>query len=100
MKAHGINVPNSFGQLGQLIKDTSKANNCYKQSEDYRWITPQLYNPTRKMAHFFCSISRETAAELTYNRMKVSQILSDEGSIGRTLGLLWLKCELPVWLCK
>ena len=47
---------------------------------------------------FFSSISNEIGEELTYNGIPISEIV--HGGIGKTIGHLWLKKDLPEWMCK
>jgi len=98
MKIAGIKVPTSFETLTDLVVELSTKYNCHitNLSHEKAMIKPNLFNNERKQAHFFSSISNELKNELEYNQVKVSSILESDASIGRTIGLLWLKKELPL----
>ena len=47
------------------------------------------------MPTFYSSISNEQGDELEYNHIKISELLNK--GIGKTIGHLWLKKDLPEW---
>lgn len=53
----------------------------------------------RNKTSFTSTISDERGEELFYNGKKISEF-TDTPDIGKTLGHLWLKRELPEYACK
>jgi ATP citrate (pro-S)-lyase len=87
MSQCGIAVPTSFEDLKKLvntIKITSTPTN--------------KINSNRRLPTFFSSISNELGDILTYNGVPITNLLTS--GIGKTIGHLWLKLDLPDWICK
>lgn len=101
MKDVGIHVPENFEEFSTLLSKVSKEHNCHfnAESKEVR-KPPQYFNSSRRMTKFFSSISDESKSELEYNKVKISEILSKDSSLGMTIGHLWLKKELPQFLAK
>lgn len=95
-------MPNTFEDLFTEVERVSKLVGCHKSnlSNEMKAIQPKKFNTHRKKATFFCSISNENKSELEYNRTKVSDILKQDASLGKTIGHLWLKKDLPHFLAK
>jgi ATP citrate (pro-S)-lyase len=91
MKMAGIIVPTTFEEIPQLIKSTYSNLNVNFINE----TKPRLFKDTRVLPTFFSSISNENGEELEYNNVKITNLL-DKG-IGKTIGHLWLKKDLPDW---
>jgi ATP citrate (pro-S)-lyase len=87
----GIIVPTTFEEMPQLIKSTYSNLNINFINE----TKPRLFKDTRVLPTFFSSISNENGEELEYNNVKITNLL-DKG-IGKTIGHLWLKKDLPDW---
>ena len=94
MKESGIHVPDSFEELSSKIEEIYKTLNL----EDMNNEIPRIMPITRKDVTFFSSISNEMGEELMYNGIPISEIV--DGGIGKTIGHLWLKKDLPNWMCK
>ena len=52
----------------------------------------------RNDVSFFSSISNEMGEELEYNGIKISEL--SKSSLGKTIGHLWFKKDLPDWFSK
>jgi ATP citrate (pro-S)-lyase len=93
MQDKGIIVPKSFEQLSHAIKTVANDLNIQRNST----IEPRSIG-SRNKPTFFSSISNELGDELTYNNVLISDVVSK--GIGKTIGLLWLKKDLPDWLSE
>ena len=91
MKNSGILVPNTFEELPNLIKSTYEKLNINFVNE----TKPRLFKETRVLPTFYSSISNEQGEELEYNHVKITELLNK--GIGKTIGHLWLKKDLPDW---
>jgi ATP citrate (pro-S)-lyase len=91
MKNSGIQVPKTFEEMPQLIHTIYSKLNINFINE----TKPRLFKDNRVLPTFFSSISNENGEELEYNHVKISDLL-DKG-IGKTIGHLWLKKDLPDW---
>jgi citrate synthase len=91
MKMCGVLVPETFEDISMLIKNTYSQLNINFINE----TKPRLFNNNRVLPTFYSSISNEQGDELEYNNIKISDLL-DKG-IGKTIGHLWLKKDLPDW---
>lgn len=97
MRQAGVVVPQTFEDLANEVERISKEVGCHKTniSDEQMNIKPKTFNLNRKKATFFCSISNENKSELEYNKTKISEILKQDSSLGKTIGHLWLKKDLP-----
>ena len=99
MKTCGINVPDTFEQLPDLIK---RVFNNLNILTDTRYNALNIKNTwhdlikQRRDKTIFCSISDETA-ELKYNNIPVSELKLD---IGNIIGHLWFKKQLSTGFTK
>lgn len=92
----GIHVPHSFEDLPSMIENVFNSLGLEKKEvKEPNMLKDDLIIPT-----FFSSISNELGDELTYNGVKISDVLKGDGILGKTIGHLWLKKEIPMWLCK
>ena len=94
MKDNGIHVPDSFEELSDKIEEVYKTLDL----QDVEDKIPREMPSNRNDVTFFSSISNEMGEELMYNGIPISEIV--QGGIGKTIGHLWLKKELPDWMCK
>lgn len=94
MKENGIHVPESFEELSEKIKEVYDTLDLEDVNDDIPREMPSLRNDVT----FFSSISNEMGDELMYNGVKISDVVN--GGIGKTIGHLWLKKDLPEWMCK
>lgn len=53
----------------------------------------------RRATRFTSTISDERGEELLYNKIPVQQFVQD-GSLGKVIGHLWLKRELPIYAAR
>lgn len=92
----GIIVPDSFEDMPDTIEKVFLSLNIQKlEKKEPNYLSSSLIKPT-----FYSSISNEIDDELKYNGVKISDILSSEGSLGKTIGHLWLKKDIPLWLAR
>jgi ATP citrate (pro-S)-lyase len=91
MRKCGIIVPDCF----EDIEITIKSNFVYR---DIQTKQPNIISSTRKMPIIYSSISDETGDQLTYNKIPISELLNS--GIGKTIGHLWLKRDIPEWFSK
>lgn len=92
----GIIVPNSFEELPTTIHQVFNSLSIpIPNPKQPNLPKDNIIKPT-----FFSSISNEIGDELKYNGVKISDILNNQGSLGKTIGHLWLKKDIPIWLAK
>ncbi len=97
MRDCGIVVPNSFEELEETIRNIHNSNST---SREIHVAEPKKFNEHRKMPLIYSSISNETGEELRYNNIPISDIVSMESGIGKTIGHLWFKKDIPEWFSK
>merc|ERR1719428_1778002 len=105
MKEAGINVPQSFNQLGEeilkvytaLVKkgeiDVEAEPDVPVTAKDFAAL--KKAGMVRKPANFVCSISDDRGEECTYGGMPISKVVTDGMSVGGALSLLWFRRKLP-----
>ena len=116
LKEARIIVPKSFTELQNTIKEqfnllkeqekitTMEENNEQKRTEESK--IPKDYNEAvkeglvRKKTNITSTISSDLGEEPTYNKVKISEIINDDYSIGKIIGLLWFKKKLPNYFIK
>ena len=86
-------VPENFMDFGEKIAETFATLNLPK-SEGIDISEKLSHIKNRTKTSFTSTISDERWDELTYNGVAISK-LAGEANIGKTLGHLWLKKELP-----
>jgi len=103
MRNANILVPNTFEDIEDLIR---KVTNEHKLTHSINH-NESKFNPidfensnVRRKSEFFSSISNETKDTLEYNSVPVTQIVSKTFSLGRTIGHLLFKKELPDYLAE
>uniref|UniRef100_A0A671R9U7 ATP-citrate synthase n=1 Tax=Sinocyclocheilus anshuiensis TaxID=1608454 RepID=A0A671R9U7_9TELE len=104
----GAFVPNSFDELGDVIKfvyDDLVAKGIIVPAQevppptfpmDYSWARLGLI---RKPASFMTSICDERGQELIYAGMPITEVFKEEMGLGGVLGLLWFQRRLPLYAC-
>ena len=105
LKEAGAIVPNSFDDLGDIIKGVYTDLAAKKVIEPVTIpeavVVPidiqdaQKQGLIRKPTNFVSTISDDRGEELTYNGVPISKVVGEGYGIGGTLGLLWFKRELP-----
>lgn len=107
MRKCGIYVPQVFEDIQELLSQISIKYNCHQQNITIKPnILPMDYNDLqkrnliRKKSNFYSSISNERVKELEYNKVPVSSIISNNHSLGKTIGHLLFKLDLPEYICK
>ncbi|VBB18742.1 hypothetical protein YASMINEVIRUS_1274, partial [Yasminevirus sp. GU-2018] len=108
MRESGIHVPKTFEDLTDTIvkvysdvkRELNNRSNNTDQPIDRSINKRRDIKPNRKAPVFYSSISNEMGDELTYNKVKVSEICASNHSLGKTIGHLWLKTEVPDWLAN
>ncbi|ROL03920.1 ATP-citrate synthase [Anabarilius grahami] len=106
----GAFVPNSFDELGDVIKfvyDDLVANGIIVPAQevppptvpmDYSWA--RELGLIRKPASFMTSICDERGQELIYAGMPITEVFKEEMGLGGVLGLLWFQRRLPRYACQ
>lgn len=110
LKKAGAIIPKSFNELGKTIKrefkKLKKQGLIKKTIEKKPKKIPLDFKEAlrkkiiRKNTNFTCSISDERGKEVTYNKVPLSSIATGKHPIGRAIGLLWFKKDLPEYACK
>lgn len=92
MKVNGVIVPDSFEDLSRVVKEEFlKIDSDFKGKINYE----RKIIGDRKLKTFYSSISNENKDELEYNGIKISQFMNESNGIGKVIGNLWLKKDLP-----
>jgi len=117
LKEAGIIVPESFAELQNTIKEqfqllkkqgkiNMKNNNQQQTEKQEIRIIPKEYNEAikeglvRKKTNITSTISSDLGDEPTYNKVKISEIINNNYSVGKIIGLLWFKRDLPKHFTK
>uniref|UniRef100_A0A8B9LCH2 ATP-citrate synthase n=1 Tax=Astyanax mexicanus TaxID=7994 RepID=A0A8B9LCH2_ASTMX len=110
LKEAGAFVPNSFDELGEIIKSVYDDLVCRgvivpakevpppTVPMDYSWA--RELGLIRKPASFMTSICDERGQELIYAGMPITEVFKSEIGLGGTLGLLWFQRRLPRYACQ
>lgn len=110
LKAAGAHVPNSFDELGTVIKQVYESlvadGTIIPQPEqppptvpmDYAWA--RELGLIRKPASFMTSICDERGSELLYAGTPITDIFKEDMGIGGVLSLLWFQRRLPKYATK
>ncbi|MCD5380612.1 ATP citrate synthase [Candidatus Gracilibacteria bacterium] len=97
LKKSGAIVPESYVDFGDKIEETFALLEI--EVVEKKDVSEKLnIISKRKKTQFTSTISDERGEELLYNGHKISTF-TEEPNIGRTLGHLWLKKELPDYAC-
>jgi len=101
----GAVVPESFNDFGQRIADTYRVlrrGGVIPEREDVQ--PPQIpmdlsfavkHGLVRSTPNFISTISDDRGDELTYNGVRISEVIESRSLLGHVLGLLWFKKDLP-----
>lgn len=99
LREAGIIVPESFELFEETIAEEFKKQvvngNIMIKEEP---IPPQI--PERKTTHFVSSICDERGEEPMYNGIPLSKLIAEKAGIGKTIGLLWFKRDLPKYFTE
>ena len=107
MKKCGIKVPSSFELLSSVIEKSFQKTVENQRESGEVGVSGELNssrtipkNRTKKT--MFASISNELGEELEYNGVKISELASSNvaSGIGKSLGHLWLKEDVPEWMAR
>jgi len=94
----GAIVPQSFIDFGDKVQETFDQIGVSPREEiDISMRYHDIKN--RKKTSFTSTISDERGEELIYNGRKISEFTKDP-NIGKVIGHLWLKKELPDYACN
>ena len=80
-------------QAGGVI-DAASGNQWYESKFPFN---PSI-NANRVLPTFYSSISNDIKDELEYNGVKISNLI--HSGIGKTIGHLWFKKDIPDWFAK
>ncbi|XP_074659713.1 ATP-citrate synthase-like isoform X2 [Tubulanus polymorphus] len=110
LKSAGASVPNTFDELGEIIKSVYEkllADGAIVPREevppptvpmDYAWA--RELGLIRKPASFMTSICDERGQELLYAGMPITEVFSQDIGLGGVLSLLWFQRRLPKYATK
>ena len=110
LREAGIIVPESFQELGNAITKTFQT----LVEEGKITIKDEIAPPSlpldayeaqkqkliRKQTNFTTTISSDLGEEITYGGILVTEIITENYSLGEVLGLLWFKKKLPPYFTK
>jgi len=106
----GAIVPNSFDELGDMIKQVyeklKEEGKIVEKEEVEPPVVPLDYDKAlkegmiRKPRNFICTISNDRVEELMYAGMPISKVIEDDIGVGGVVGLLWFKKLLPEYARK
>ena len=107
LKKAGAIVPESYMDFWDKISETYLSQFSPTRRDEITarsiWCEEKIHEKlidikNRKKTSFSSSISDERGEELLYNGIKISQFTNNP-DIGRVIGHLWLKRELPEYAC-
>lgn len=108
LKKSGVYVPECFEDISEMLKIIIIEKNI--QRNDTFKIKPKALpydfneliknKKIRKHAEFYSSISNDADNELTYNNISVSNLLNNNYIIGKTIGHLLFKLDIPEYLAR
>jgi ATP citrate (pro-S)-lyase len=101
LRAAGAFVPESYEGFGVMIGEV------FQSAVGTHIMRPHTADIEKKLAiikhrratRFSSTISDERGEELLYNKIPVQQFVQD-GSLGKVIGHLWLKKELPDYAAR
>ena len=106
MKHFGINVPNTFEDIPQLIKAVFKQINYLPMKAIPLKMVAQDFEDKyknkeiRKKKPINSSISSDTTHQLKYNGIPIEELVKQNSGIGNVIGQLWFKKNLPIHITK
>jgi ATP citrate (pro-S)-lyase len=101
MKNEGIIVPNTFEDIGTIIKTYKIQNFEIKKGRDVPIdLSEAIKNGTVRNTPNFISGITDERNDLKYRNEPIEQIIEKEYSIGYTIGLIWLNVKLDKWAAK
>lgn len=100
----GAFVPDSYDELEVLITKIYQQNNPWESQDISKWGSEDIVKKlqiikNRRGTRFTSTISDERGEELLYNHIPVQDFVAS-GSLGKVIGHLWLKKELPDYACR
>lgn len=99
LRESGIIVPHSFQELENTITEVFKRIGDGREGTMKEKIDPPTI-PPRIPTHFTTTISSDIGEEPTYGAIPMSEIITENYSLGEVLGLLWFKKRLPSYFTK
>jgi len=110
LKEAGAIVPNSFDELGDIIRQVyeklREEGKIVEHEEVEPPVVPIDYDKAlkegmiRKPRNFICTISNDRGEELMYAGVPISKVIEDDIGVGGVVGLLWFKKLLPEYARK
>lgn len=107
LREAGAKIPNSFDDYDAVIRETyeelKKAGKVKDVEEKPIPVIPEDFTAlkkagrVRKATQYICNISNDSGEELTYNGIQISKIIKENWGLGRVIGHLWFKKDLPKW---
>jgi ATP citrate (pro-S)-lyase len=105
LREAGVIIPENFEKFEETIKNTFKKLGITMQEEETPTM-PKDYQEAvkeglvRRPTNFTCTISSDLGEEPTYNGIPLSKLIEENASLGKVIGLLWFKKELPEYFSK
>jgi len=100
LREAGVLVPHTFSELENLIREESERLGLKPKDVPYNkppldFAKAKAQGLVRRPTSIVSSISWEKEGEITYNGVPLSRIIEEKSNIGRVIGLLWFKKDLP-----
>ncbi|HIJ11241.1 TPA: ATP citrate synthase [Candidatus Woesearchaeota archaeon] len=96
----GIIVPHSFEEfettVGQVYKKLIENKTIMEHPES----KAPVLNENRTKTHFTNTISSDLGEEPTYNGVRLSELVSQHASVGKVIGHLWFKKDVPDYFAQ
>jgi succinyl-CoA synthetase alpha subunit len=106
LKEAGAYVPNSYDDLGELIRTVYEDLKVKGEIEEKVEVEPQEipadYNPKtmRRPTNIMSTISDERGEELLYAGVPISKVIKEGYGVGDVISLLWFKKRLPKYVTE
>lgn len=100
LRESGAIVPMSYIDFGDKIEEVFLETGLKGERSQESDVSEKLVQiKNRKSTHFTSTIADERGEELLYNGKKISDFTQNP-NLGRVIGNLWLKRELPEYACN
>ncbi|MDI6810201.1 MAG: citrate/2-methylcitrate synthase [archaeon] len=106
LKEAGAYVPNSYDDLGELIRTVYEDLKAKGEIEEKVEVEPQEipadYNPKtmRRPTNIMSTISDDRGEELLYAGIPISKVIKEGYGVGDVISLLWFKKRLPKYVTE
>lgn len=106
LKEAGAYVPNSYDDLGELIRTVYEDLKAKGEIEEKVEVEPKEipadYNPKtmRRPTNIMSTISDDRGEELLYAGVPISKVIKEGYGVGDVISLLWFKKRLPKYVTE